>query len=172
MPTLGALESCCIPCLEGGTAVLPPPSLKPLPAPAPAPLQTPCFSPAPSAPSAPSKACITGSTPASLALSWAALPPPSCQKNLSLSEGKTQPRGLSGPQSQHLSQSPFHVTGAPDPLRGTLLSESSNSHHSDPLPGQPTAVPALRSRHTPTAHVTHKNVTVLLPVITAGLFFV
>lgn len=137
MPMLGALENCCILCLEASLTALPSPSL---PQPLLSHLQTPCPQPAQSAPS---KACITGPTLLTPALSLSALAP-------SLSSGKDQDTWhLRASATAHVPVSLLPDSSTQPHSMYSLLSEFSNSHHSDTLPGQPTAVPSLRPSLTP-----------------------
>lgn len=77
-------------------------------------LHTPCPHPD-SAQSARSKACITGPTPASPALSGRLLPTLVKEQASLCREGQRHLASGGGAQPQRMSTSPFHLTVAPDP---------------------------------------------------------
>lgn len=92
-------------------------------------LHTPCPHPD-SAQSARSKACITGPTPASPALSGRLLPT-LVKKNKPLSAGKDKDTWHlwgEGAQPQRMSTSPSHLTVAPDPHLCVPSPQSSPTH--------------------------------------------
>lgn len=122
------MYSCCTPRLEAGMAVLPSPALSFPTEPLPVHLHTPCPHPD-SAQSAPSKACITGPTPASPALSGRLLPTPVKEQTSLCRKGQRHLASGSGGGGSATAHVPVsHLTVAPDPHLRVLSPQSSPTH--------------------------------------------